>query len=133
MGIRAIAFVGENLWVANEDVGIVVVNPLGEYIGYVSVKKPIGLLYVHEKSTVYVTSKHGKVYAVHSETYSILYELKQPFGWKHPTGMARDGNLLYIADLKLGIVSQFNLDTARYLQIILSGIVEIEQLAISHC
>jgi hypothetical protein len=43
MGIRSILFVEKNLWVANEDLdGIVIVNPEGVYVGFVSVKSPIG-------------------------------------------------------------------------------------------
>lgn len=134
MGIRAIVFVGDNLWIANENMdGIFVVDAKGKYIAFVSVTKPIGLLYAKKKDIVYASTKKGKVYAIDTNLYLVRYDLYNPFGWDHPTGMANDGTNLYIADQDQGVIYLFDMDSTLYVQRFITGLGRVEQLVLSQC
>jgi hypothetical protein len=134
MGIRSIIFVRDNLWVANEMLdGIFILDKNGRYIEFVSVKKPIGLVYVEDRDIVYVSTKKAKVYAIDTRLYISVYDLKNPFGWDHPTGMAVYGSSLFVADQNQGKVYLYNVDTTQYTATIIDGLDRVEQLAISSC
>jgi len=134
LGIRAIMYVDDLLWVANEDLdGLFVVDSEGKYVNFVKIKKPIGLLYVKEKHLMYVSTKDSKVYAVDTKLYLVRYDLHNPYGWNHPTGMAQHGSSLFIADQNQGTIYLYNVDSTLYEQRLISGLGRVEQLLISEC
>ena len=60
-GLRGIAHVNNNLWIANENKdGVYVISPKGVKVSFVKIKKPVGIFFDNNTSVVFVGSKSSK-------------------------------------------------------------------------
>lgn len=141
-GVRGIAVVGDQLWVANRNLGGVEVFDLasGATIDFMAVRRPIGVFYSPEHGLVFVSSKgkkskgrKGGVLAFSAATRMVNSEMRTHHMY-HPTGMAIYGDVLYVADQKLGHVMAFHVPTSTSLGKAVKHIPgRVEQLVLSDC
>jgi outer membrane protein assembly factor BamB len=138
-GIRSIAFVFGNLWVANEDIGGVAIFQLdtGLMTNIIVVENAIGLYYDRVHSLVFVGSKKkhwaGAVYAINPRTLSIVHTYTTG-RMNHPTGITSYGDDLFVAEIDQGHILRFSIASAEFLDIIVSDPPgELEQLILSNC
>lgn len=144
-GLRAILWVEplQQLWIANEDLHrILLVDYNGKYVGKIKIKNPIGLVYDHERSLVFVGSKKsskdtGAVYGINIFSKKVVktFTLLGGETMNHPTGLAVNGDTLFVAEQRMDVVLTFNITTERYLKQIISKMSSggIEHIALSNC
>ena len=137
MGIRAIIFVDGNLWVANENTGVTIVNSNGYVIKHIKLEKPVGLIYSKNHKVVFVSTRKGKVKAyLTSEKFKHAFDVPNPDKlvklW-HPVGMAVKGHKLFIADQHYGEVYEYDITRNIYERTIITGLDRVEQMTISDC
>lgn len=137
MGIRAILFVEDNLWVADEDNGVSIINPDGIEIGHIDIKKPVGLAYSKNHRVVFVSTREGKVKAyLITGKFKHAYDIPNPDKYMkfwHPVGMAVNGHKLFIADQHYGEVYEYDITRNIYVRTIITGLDRVEQMTISDC
>jgi hypothetical protein len=136
-GVRAIAFVGENLWIADERVdGITVVDPNGYSIRTIKMRNPIGVYYDAELKLVFVSSKssYGLVYSIDPDTYETVNRYHRA-GMTHPTGMVTVQDTLFVLRHQLGTVDTYSISSGKFLGAIISGFGKnlLEQVILSNC
>lgn len=136
-GVRAIAFVKENLWVANERVdGVDVVNPDGHRIHRVKVRSPIGVYYSQRHNVVFISSKssYGLIYAFDPSTYKIKRRFHRA-GMTHPTGITVYEDTLFVLLHKMGSIITFDVNSGDFISTVKSGFASntLEQIALSNC
>lgn len=138
-GVRGIARVNDTLWVANEDLGGVVIVSLATGVIYniIVVKNPIGLHYDEVADKVFVGSKNkhwrGAVYAIDPHLLRITssYSTER---MNHPAGITSYGDILYVGEQIRGDILMFSISTERFLGNLVSDAPgEIEQLLLSPC
>jgi hypothetical protein len=90
-GVRAIASVKANIWIAHEDLGGVAIvdTETGLVSNVVPMAIPVGLHYDESIGLVFVSckskDKKGTIYAVDHDTYEVLHTYSH-HKMKHPTG-----------------------------------------------
>ena len=141
--MRSIAWVGKQLWIANEDLHrIVIVDTFGVYLAKVKVKNPVGLIYDKEKGIVFVGSKKsskstGSVFGIDIITLKVVktFTLLGGETMNHPTGLAFLGDTLFIAEQSMNVVLTFNITTQRFIRQIIGPMDSpgVEYLALSDC
>jgi outer membrane protein assembly factor BamB len=138
-GIRSILVVGNDLWIANEDINGIVIVPLntGLATNIVVIKSPIGLYYDIQSNLVFVGSKEkhwgGAVYAV-DPNYLKVVRTYTTNRMNHPSGIVVYDNVLYVAEQILGAIFAFNVQTGSFIRRIVKNTPgQIEQLALSSC
>ena len=142
-GMRAIVWVGTQLWIANEDLHrIIIVDNEGRYVGKVKIKNPVGLIYSKSKNLVFVGSKKsskstGSVYGIDVYTQKILktFTLLGGETMSHPTGLAVSGETLFVGEQSMDVVLTFNITTERFLRQIIGRMNSggIESITLSDC
>jgi hypothetical protein len=106
-GIRAIAHVNGNIWIADEDLSsIVLADELsGRIQELIPVETPIGLYYHEGMKLVFVSCKSktrgGVVYGFDSETYQIVHTYVSD-QMIHPTGAYREHEYDVFIDFPYG-------------------------------
>ena len=136
-GVRSIAFVGENLWITNENIdAIFVTNPDGYVIRQLQIRNPIGLYYSTDTDILFAGSKssYGLVYAYNISTYEPIRRY-YAFGMVHPTGLVTYQDNLFVAEQELGRIFSFDIRTGKLNNVLVSGLAprRLEQLALSYC
>lgn len=138
-GIRDIVWVNNytQLWIANEDLGaIVVVNTQGKYIDHIPVKDAIGLYTREDLPYVFCSSKKsGTVVAIDKHTKATVHTYAL-IGMGHPSAMVSHDDTLFVGDQTRNIISTFNITTARFIRQIVSASVmpgAVEQMILSNC
>jgi hypothetical protein len=138
-GIRSIAVVGQDLWIANEDINGIAIVPLqtGLVTNIVVIRSPIGLFYDKASNLVFVGSKQkhwsGAVYAI-DPLYLKVVRTYTTNRMNHPSGIVAHDNVLYVAEQILGVIFAFNVQTGAFLgKIVKNTPGQIEQLALSDC
>ena len=102
-GVRDLLVIGRHVWVANEDVGgvLVVDTRSGVASDVVPVEAPVGLAFSEEHDLVFVGSKmkhwEGRVLAVDRRSLRVVREYKT-LKMSHPTGIAVHGDTLFVAE-----------------------------------
>lgn len=136
-GVRAIAFVGENLWIADERTdAISVVDSDGHRIRKIQIRHPIGVFYSQDHNLVFCGSRssYGLIYALDPDTYDIIHRYHAP-GMTHPTGLTVYNDILFALLHHTGRVVTFDIPSAKVLKTIASGFEEnsLEQIVLSDC
>lgn len=136
-GIRAIAIVGDNLWIADEKAdGLTVVDSNGYQIRRVPMRRPIGIYYCSRSNLVFASSRssYGMVYAVNPDTFEIVRRYHY-HGMTHPTGIASFDNTLFVLLHHSGLIVTFDITSGKYLSTIASGFEKntLEQIVLSNC
>lgn len=137
-GVRGIAYVHGNIWVAHEDInGILVVDTVnGTVIYVIAVEKPISLLLDSIRGVVFVGVKgsHSRtqtVYAVDAKSMLITQSYNHDKA-RHATGMVVYEDTLYVADQAMAAIIMFDVDSGKY-RGILRHMPEIEGMLLSDC
>lgn len=144
-GVRALAWAGSYLWVANEDDrAVFIVDSDGRLIHTIptstksfvgagsgdfkteteaspanSIGSPIGLLHIPYKHLVLVSSKgkhSGGVFAFQDSAPFSLVRSYTLISMRHPRGMAVWDDVLYVADQGVNGILTFKLTTGRYIR-----------------
>ena len=157
-GVRGVVVVGTHIWIANENVGgILVINKASGVVEeFVQVKNPIAMFHYRRVSDanlgeftsvggdvmgddlVYVSSKDhpGKVLAVRDGDYKVVREFSAP-GMVHPAGITAFSQVLYVVEQVQGVVHTFNTVTGEYIGPIIKAedmpYNRIEQVALTPC
>ena len=136
-GVRAIAFVGSNLWVVDERTdAIAVVDSSGYKIREVKVRRPIGIYYDASRNLAFISSRssYGVVYSIHPETYKVRNRFHSS-GMTHPTGVVTYENTLFVLLHKVGRIDTFDIETGQLLSTIIAGFKRstLEQVTLSYC
>ena len=136
-GIRAIAIVADNLWIADEkDDALNVVDSNGYKIRKVPMRRPIGVYYCARSNLVFASSRssYGMVYAVNPVTFEIRRRYHY-HGMTHPTGIVSYENILFVLLHHSGLIVTFDITSGKYLSTIASGFEKntLEQIVLSNC
>ena len=140
-GVRALAHVGNRIWIAHESMSGVVIADVdsGQIMDFIQVDTPIGLYHLKEENTTFVSCKSkergGIVYAINVNSFKIENEYVH-HRMTHPTGMTSYGGILYVAEQMIGAIMSFDVKTEQYLGTIVEEeyyIEQLEQIALSPC
>ena len=143
-GVRGIAVVEDALWVADEVKNAVYVIDIktGSVLDRIAVENPIGIYYDRAQTKyIFIGSKgkyKGKVIAYHRVSLRMTHKTYYAEGiLKHPSGITSYNGTLYVADQGLNSVFKFDIETGKYLGVIVKlGKKEkytIEGLMMSEC
>lgn len=142
-GVRSIVWVGKQLWTTNEDLHrILIVDNNGNYVGKIKVKNPVGMIYDHSRNMVFVGSKKsskstGSVFGIDVLSMKIIktFTLLGGETMSHPTGIAINGDTLFVAEQTMNVVLTFNITTERFLHQVIGPMENdgIEHIALSDC
>eukprot|EP01031_Cornospumella_fuschlensis_P025704 gene25704-31040_t len=138
-GVRGVAVLGDDLWVANEDIGGVAVVSIstGVMHNIVVIRNPIGLFFDTYSGLLFVGSKdkhwRGAVYAIDPHIFRVVHTYTT-MRMNHPSGITSYGGVLYVAELVRGEVLMFNVTSERFLGTMVTDAPgEIEHLMLSPC
>ena len=138
-GIRAVAYVKGDIWIANEDLeGIAIVDiPTGMITSIVMIPCPIGLHYDKSSNLVFVSSKvkhwQGAVYGVDPDRLRIVATFTTG-RMSHPTGIVTHGDSLFVVEQALGEIYEFSIKKQEFMGKIAKNLPrEIEQIIMSDC
>lgn len=160
-GVRGVVVVGTHIWIANENIGgVLVINKVSGLVEeFLQVNNPIAMFHYRilpatqlqqftsvggdsmGDNLVYISSKKGsghagKVLAVCDDTYQVVREFRAP-GMVHPAGLAVFSQVLYVVEQVQGMVHTFNTVTGEYLGPIIKAedmpYPRIEQVALTPC
>jgi hypothetical protein len=137
-GVRSIAFVNGDLWIANEDVGGIAVVDVstGQISNVVIVHNPIGMYYDKSSNRVFVGSKKGHwggaVLAIDPVRMKVVAKYTTN-RMNHPAGITSHGDDLYVVEQELGHVYKFSISTTEYLKKVFETEFQPEQIIMSYC
>jgi len=144
-GVRAIAFdfhdtFHQHLWVANEDLGKVLIYDFdGFEVNYVDIANPIGLYLDKGRNAMYIGSKSitdPKIIVVDTKSLEILGTYRHPL-LTHPTGLAVHAKILYVAAQRPtgnnGWLFSFNTTSKDFVDQNVIDIDNPEQLILAPC
>ncbi|KAJ1432271.1 hypothetical protein B484DRAFT_395063 [Ochromonadaceae sp. CCMP2298] len=138
-GVRDLAHVHGEIWIANEDIdGVTLVDTFtGKVLDLIPVQNPIGLHYEPELGLVFVSCKvkhkQGHVLAISQKTHEVVrtYHSKK---MQHPTGMVVYQGTLFVTNQKLREIVAFNVHTGKFKGVIVKKLPgAAEQLTLSPC
>lgn len=123
-GVRGVAVVGQNVWIANENLkGVLVVDKkTGIMQQFIPILNPIGLFYYEygegADDRVYVSSKkrgnRGSIMAIDITTYTVVQSYRFE-GLEHPAGIAVYDSIIYFTEQVLGTIYKFHAVTGTFL------------------
>ncbi|RYG68702.1 hypothetical protein EON64_04590 [archaeon] len=138
-GVRGITILGDDLWVANEDIGGVAVVSIstGVMHNIVVIRNPIGLFFDVDSGLLFVSSKdkhwRGGVFAIDPHLFRVVHTYST-MRMNHPSGITAYEGVLYVAELARGEILKFNVTSEKYLGTMVSDAPgEIEHLLLSPC
>lgn len=137
-GVRAIARVRTNIWIANEDLNGIAVTSIntGLITHIIPVDNPIGLYYDEGRDVVFVSSKShtygGLVFAFDGKTFKELHHYVID-GMPHPTGIVIHNGILYVGEQVNRVILKFDVEKRHFLGKLTNVPGVIEQLILSDC
>lgn len=136
-GIRALEFVENNIWIADERTdAVTVVDKDGYRVREIKMRNPIGVYYSKAHNLVFCGSKssYGVVYAVDPSTYETVHRYHVD-GMTHPTGIVAYEDTLFVLLHHTGRLVTFDISSGQFMKTIASGFKEntLEQLVLSNC
>ncbi len=138
-GVRSIAVIHNNLWIANQNINGIAIYSLttGSILNVIPMVNPIGIHYSREAKLVFVGSKQkhwqAAVYGIDPHTF-ITVRTYSTGRMDHPTGITSFGDDLFVAEIEAGQILRFKISTAEFLGAVVSDAPgEIEQLILSDC
>ena len=138
-GVRSIALVKDDIWVANEDIGGVAVISVatGMLNTIIIIPSPIGLHYDKHIDRVFVSSKQkhwqGAVYGIDPHKRRVVSKYTTD-RMNHPTGITSHEDTLFVAEQEKGVIYKFSIENEKYLGHVVKHLPqEIEQIILSEC
>ena len=138
-GVRGMAMVGRDLWVANEDIdGVVVIDTRsGLVTDIIPVDAPVGVHFSPAHNLVFIGSKvkhwDGSVAAFDRRTMRRVQTFKTT-KMTHPTGLAVWGDVLYIGEQDLNRIYAFDITTGMEMGKVIDKLPgQIEQILLVDC
>lgn len=138
-GIRSIALVNDDIWIANEDIkGVAIVDiATGITSNIVVIPNPIGIHYSKHHKLVFISSKakhwQGAVYAVDPDRLRVVKKFTTN-RMDHPTGVTVHEDVLFVAEQVLGEIYSFDVKTGAFLSTVVRRMArEVEQVILSDC
>lgn len=132
-GVRGIAIDARGqVYVADKDEGVLILNKDGYHVGRIDVDKPIGVAYCSARDSLLVGSKGDDIVLEYDVR---THELRGAFSHKrlsHPAGLACHGSSAFVVSQDEGLILDIDLDDGGA-AVVVEGLEDVgEQLLLSH-